>query len=104
MHWPVPQSRCVLSTTLQFVRGQTRTLAIRPEAILFEPPVPGRNSLSATVEEVNFLGAIVRIRARLGNEVISLDVFNNPHQTLPQRGTTVTLGFASDHLLSLEAA
>jgi len=22
VHWPVPQSRCVLSTTLQFVRGQ----------------------------------------------------------------------------------
>ena len=82
--------------------GQTRALAIRPEAIVFEAPQPGRNSLAATVEEVNFLGAIVRIRARLENAVVSLDVFNDPHQTLPQRGATVTLGFSRENLLVLE--
>jgi len=82
--------------------GQTRALAIRPEAIVFEPPQPGRNSLTATVEEVNFLGAIVRIRARLEGAVISLDVFNDPNQVLPQRGENVTLGFSRENLLVLE--
>lgn len=82
--------------------GQTRTMAIRPEAILFEPPQAGRNSLAAVVEDVSFLGAIVRIRARLEDEIISLDVFNDPNHTLPQRGAPVTLGFSRDNLLLLE--
>ncbi|OGB33893.1 MAG: Fe3+/spermidine/putrescine ABC transporter ATP-binding protein [Burkholderiales bacterium RIFCSPLOWO2_12_FULL_61_40] len=82
--------------------GQNRALAIRPEAITFEAPQQGRNSLAATVEEVNFLGAIVRIRARLEEAVISLDVFNDPNLVLPQRGAPVTLGFSHDSLLVLE--
>ena len=82
--------------------GQTRALAIRPEAIVFEAPQAGRNSLAATVEEVNFLGAIVRIRARMEDAVVSLDVFNDPNQTLPQRGASVTLGFSRENLLVLE--
>ena len=82
--------------------GQSRELAIRPEAIVFEAPQPGRNSLAATVEEVNFLGAIVRIRVRMEQAVVSLDVFNDPNQTLPQRGASVTLGFSRENLLVLE--
>ena len=82
--------------------GQTRALAIRPEAIVFEPPQAGRNSLAATVEEVNFLGAIVRIHARMENTLVSLDVFNDPNQKLPQRGASVTLGFSRENLLVLE--
>ena len=82
--------------------GQSRELAIRPEAIVFEAPQPGRNSLAATVEEVNFLGAIVRIRVRLEQAVVSLDIFNDPNQTLPQRGAAVSLGFSRENLLVLE--
>jgi putative spermidine/putrescine transport system ATP-binding protein len=82
--------------------GQTRALAIRPEAIVFEPPQAGRNSLAAVVEEVNFLGSIVRIRAGLEGAVVSLDVFNDPNQVLPQRGASVTLGFSRENLLVLE--
>jgi putative spermidine/putrescine transport system ATP-binding protein len=84
--------------------GQTRALAIRPEAITLEPPVSGRNALRATVEEVNFLGAVVRIRVRMDSFVISLDVFNDPHHALPQRGENVTLGFSFENLLVLEEA
>ena len=82
--------------------GQALELAIRPEAMVFEAPQPERNSLAATVEEVNFLGAIVRIRVRLEDAVVSLDVFNDPNQTLPQRGALVTLGFSRENLLVLE--
>ena len=93
----------VTSNSIQgAVTGQTRALAIRPEAIALEAPTPGRNSLAATVEEVNFLGAVVRIRVRMGAVAISLDVFNDPHRTLPQRGENITLGFSFDNLLVLE--
>nr|WP_315426756.1 ABC transporter ATP-binding protein [uncultured Albidiferax sp.] len=90
------------NSILGAVTGQTRALAIRPEAIALEAPAPGRNSLAATVEEVNFLGAVVRIRVRMGAVAISLDVFNDPHRTLPQRGENITLGFSFDNLLVLE--
>lgn len=83
------------------VAGQACVLAIRPEALLMESPQPGRNSITTVVEDVSFLGSIVRIRTRLGSEVLSLDVFNDPNQTLPDRGTSVVLGLSYENLLLL---
>jgi putative spermidine/putrescine transport system ATP-binding protein len=82
--------------------GRERLLALRPEAIVLEPPASGRNSLAATVEEISFLGAVVRIRARVKDAVISLDVFNDPNRFLPERGQPVALGFSHDNLLVLD--
>ncbi|SAK45589.1 ABC spermidine/putrescine transporter, ATPase subunit [Caballeronia calidae] len=82
--------------------GKERLLALRPEAILLEPPAHGRNSLAATVEEISFLGAVVRIRARVSGAVVSLDLFNDPHRILPERGQPVALGFSHDNLLVLD--
>lgn len=82
--------------------GKKRLLALRPEAIVLEAPAPGRNTLAATVEDVNFLGSVVRIRARVNEAVLSLDVFNDPGRQLPERGQPVALGFSHDNLLVLE--
>ena len=104
--------RTIADFTLKDYRGKTysladdagkkRMLALRPEAIVLEAPAAGRNSLTATVEEVNFLGAIVRIRTRVKDEVISLDIFNDPNRRLPERGQPVALGFSHENLLVLE--
>jgi len=82
--------------------GKQRVLALRPEAIVLEAPVAGRNTLAATIEEVDFLGSVVRIRARARESVISLDVFNDPNRRLPERGQPVALGFSHENLLVLE--
>jgi putative spermidine/putrescine transport system ATP-binding protein len=82
--------------------GKERLLALRPEAIVLEAPAAGRNSLQAIVEEVSFLGAVVRIRTRVRDAVISLDLFNDPNRILPQRGEPVALGFSHENLLVLE--
>jgi putative spermidine/putrescine transport system ATP-binding protein len=82
--------------------GKKRLLALRPEAIVLEAPAAGRNTLAATVEEVNFLGAVVRLRTRVKDAVISLDVFNDPNRRLPERGQPVALGFSHENLLVLE--
>jgi len=82
--------------------GKQRVLALRPEAIVLEAPVVGRNTLAATIEEVDFLGSVVRIRARARESVISLDVFNDPNRRLPERGQPVALGFSHENLLVLE--
>ncbi len=82
--------------------GQPCMVAIRPEAITLGGPASGKNVMHAVVEEVSFLGSIVRIRTRSGEQVISLDVFNDPNQTLPERGAPVSLHFSYDNLLILE--
>ncbi|CAB3805404.1 Spermidine/putrescine import ATP-binding protein PotA [Paraburkholderia caffeinitolerans] len=82
--------------------GKERVLALRPEAILLEPPSNERNSLAATVEEISFLGSVVRIRARVSSAIVTLDVFNDPTRILPERGQPVALGFSHDNLLVLD--
>jgi len=53
------------------------------------------------VDDVSFLGSIVRIRTQANDEVFSLDVFNDPNRPLPPRGSTVNLSFAPENLLVL---
>src|SRR6476659_10051892 len=42
------------------------------------------NHLSGTVDDVMFLGPVVRIRLRFKEQSLHFDEFNNPHQTPPQ--------------------
>jgi putative spermidine/putrescine transport system ATP-binding protein len=85
--------------------GQQCTLAIRPEAITLNAPGNGngngKNTVQTVVDDVSFLGSIVRMRTHLGSEVLSMDVFNDPNQKLPARGDTVSLSFAFENLLVL---
>jgi putative spermidine/putrescine transport system ATP-binding protein len=43
----------------------------------------------------------VRIRTRLGDNALYLDVFNDPNQSLPERGSRVALGLSYENLLIL---
>jgi putative spermidine/putrescine transport system ATP-binding protein len=83
------------------IPGQTCTVAIRPEAIQLDASQPGKNALIANVEDVSFLGSIVRIRTRVGEDAISFDVFNEPNKPLPLRGSSVSLSFTPDSLMIL---
>jgi putative spermidine/putrescine transport system ATP-binding protein len=92
----------VTSNPLDDLRnGQTCTLAIRPEAITLDSAGASKNTVQTVVDEVSFLGSIVRIRTHLGAEVLSMDVFNDPNQKLPARGDAVSLSFAFENLLVL---
>jgi putative spermidine/putrescine transport system ATP-binding protein len=55
--------------------------------------------LAGTVEEVSFLGSVVRIRVRIGGIALSMDTFNNPAAVLPERGTSVTVTFDPGDLI-----
>lgn len=81
--------------------GQRCVLALRPEAVSLSTPEVGKNNLQAVVEDVSFLGSIVRIRTKADEQVVSLDVFNDPTRALPQRGSAVNLCFAPENLLVL---
>lgn len=82
--------------------GARARLAIRPEAITIAGPGDPGNRLQATVEDVIFLGAIVRVRTRVGGEALTLDLLNHPDLVPPERGRQIALTFAGQACLLLE--
>ncbi len=84
--------------------GQSCSVAVRPEAITIGPGGGDRNLLQGLIDEVSFLGAVVRVRVRLKQSTLSLDTFNNPNVTPPERGQGVTVSFARNDLLVLDGS
>jgi putative spermidine/putrescine transport system ATP-binding protein len=74
--------------------GETRSFALRPEAMGMGDPRTGDNVLRGVIEDVSFLGAIIRVKVRFKDHVVSLDAFNNSAQAPPQRGGPATVSFA----------
>jgi putative spermidine/putrescine transport system ATP-binding protein len=84
--------------------GESRAVALRPEIVSLHDPAGNGNRMRGTVEDVNFLGSIVRIRVRFGENAVSLDTFNNPTAVPPQPGQAVTVSFPRDAVLVLEGS
>jgi len=84
--------------------GEIRSVALRPESVVLTDPGGARNRMQGTIEEVSFLGSVVRVRVRLQDHHISLDTFNSPSVAPPERGKPVTVTFAPEDLLVLEGA
>jgi putative spermidine/putrescine transport system ATP-binding protein len=90
------------------------TLAVRPEGISLGDGPDGSNRLRGTVNDINFLGSIVRLRVRLGDgtipafgdagTMIALDTFNEPHLSLPPVGGQVTISFPHEACFVLGSA
>jgi putative spermidine/putrescine transport system ATP-binding protein len=83
--------------------GSARSVALRPEALCLNGVGDKRNRLDGTVEEVEFLGSVVRIRVRFKDNAVSMDTFNNPNAPPPKLGAPVTVSFAPEDLLVLDA-
>ena len=84
--------------------GATVTLALRPESIELGEG-GGTNRLTGTVEDVSFLGSIVRTRVRLGDSgtTVSLDTFNDPNLTAAAIDEVVTISFPPEASLVIGA-
>jgi len=83
--------------------GEVRAVAVRPETIALGGPAADRNRMAGTVDEVTFLGPIVRVRVRLAEQALSLDTFNDPAVGPPRPGQPVTVTFPPQAVLALEA-
>lgn len=77
-------------------------IALRPEVISLNG-VYGQtaNHLQGTVEDVTFLGPVVRIRVRFDQHTIHLDSFNTPQLVPPRNGDSVTVSFPPEACLVL---
>ena len=67
------------------------------------PGRAGENCLNGIVENVVFLGAVVRIHVRVGSSLVLMDEFNNPNLSVPEIGSTIQLYFQRENCLLLVA-
>ncbi len=82
--------------------GDTVQLALRPELIsMVAAAQEDVNRFEVRVENITFLGSIVRIQVSLEEDRIFFDTFNNPNLVLPQPGTQITVYFPKDACLVL---
>jgi putative spermidine/putrescine transport system ATP-binding protein len=84
--------------------GEHVAVTLRPELLALEGDDPAFNRLAGTVENISFLGAIVRLQIRVGTTLLLLDEFNNPHLSLPVLGAPVTVHFAREACMVLGQA
>jgi putative spermidine/putrescine transport system ATP-binding protein len=95
----ITAARGVVDTT----KGDVRPVALRPEALALNSMNGHTNHMKGTIDEVSFLGAVVRVRVRFTENAISIDTFNSPNDPPPKRGDQVTVSFAPEDVLMLEA-
>jgi putative spermidine/putrescine transport system ATP-binding protein len=84
--------------------GAAQAFALRPEAVTLGDGGNGRNRLRGSIDQVSFLGSVVRIRVKLNENAVLLDTFNNPNLTPPEFGSTVDVNFGTEDLLVLEGS
>lgn len=84
--------------------GELRTFALRPEAVRLGEAGEDRNALRGVIEDVAFLGAVVRLRVRLAAAAIAVDTFNDGSGRWPGKGEPAVLNFGRDDLIPLDPA
>ena len=81
--------------------GDKVTIAIRPERFSFAAEQKKANLLDATIENITFLGSIVRIQILIGNTNFYMDTFNNPFLELPKIGDKAQVTCSREAILVL---
>jgi putative spermidine/putrescine transport system ATP-binding protein len=85
------------------VPGARVSVALRPEALGLAARPGSDAALAGTVEDVAFLGSVVRARVSLGAQRLSLDTFNTSAAPPPAPGARVEVHFATaDALVAVE--
>ena len=82
--------------------GARLIFGLRPEALAFGEGPSGANQLSAIIEDLDFLGSILRIKLRVGSEILFMDQFNHRRNHVPERRTQVQVFFMPEDLMLLD--
>ncbi len=81
--------------------GGGLAVALRPEQVTLGA-LPGQDAvLHGEVSDVDFLGSVVRVRTRVGDQKLSLDTFNRAALPPPSAGQSVEIGFSASDVLIL---
>ena len=81
--------------------GDKVRIAIRPERFSFASDGKKANVIDCKIENITFLGAIVRIQILIGSHKFSMDTFNNPFLELPKIGDQTQITCSREAVLVL---
>jgi putative spermidine/putrescine transport system ATP-binding protein len=79
--------------------GDKLMVAIRPERISFASDGEKANVIDCRIENITFLGSIVRIQIALEQHKLFMDTFNNPFLELPKIGENIRVTFSREAVL-----
>ena len=85
-------------------KGDKVRLSIRPERLSFASEEKKDNVLDATMENITFLGSIVRVQVLIGSTKFYMDIFNNPFLELIKIGEKVQVTCSREAVLILDTA
>jgi len=83
-------------------KGDKVKIAIRPERLSFVSEQKKANVVDATIENITFLGSVVRIQIKIGNTKFNMDTFNNPFLELPKIGSKEQVTCSKEAVLVLD--
>jgi putative spermidine/putrescine transport system ATP-binding protein len=83
-------------------RGANIMIAIRPERFNFLSVERKANILDCTIENITFLGSVVRIQVLIGSNRFYMDTFNNPFLELPKIGDKAQVTCSREAVLILK--
>jgi putative spermidine/putrescine transport system ATP-binding protein len=84
-------------------KGDKVSIAIRPERFNFLAQERKANVLDCKIENITFLGSVVRIQVSVGGNRFNMDTFNNPFLELPKIGDKAQVSCSREAVLVLKA-
>jgi putative spermidine/putrescine transport system ATP-binding protein len=83
-------------------KGDPIRISVRPERFGFTDNQKKDNVLDCTIENITFLGSVVRIQVKIGNAKFNMDTFNNPFLELPKVGSQNQVTCSKEAVLVLD--
>lgn len=83
-------------------KGDKVRVAIRPERLSFASEQKKANVVDAIIENITFLGSVVRIQIKIGDTKFNMDTFNNPFLELPKIGSKEQVTCSREAVLVLD--
>lgn len=94
-------AQVTLGQPLSVGMGARVRLALRPEAAHLGRVEGHETVLSGRIAQVNFMGAIIRLTAMVGDTALTLDTFNRPDTPPPPVGAVVEISVAARDFIVL---
>jgi len=85
-------------------KGDKVRIAIRPERFSFASEAKKANVVDCCIENITFLGSVVRVHMLIGNSKFTMDTFNYPSLALPKIGAIEQVTCSKEAVLVLENA
>jgi putative spermidine/putrescine transport system ATP-binding protein len=90
-----------LPGALVVAAGGTMAIALRPEALRLGREPGYETVLPGVIEDVHFMGSIIRLKARVAGEQVVMDTFNRADQPPPVPGAKIEISLSGKDAIVL---